>query len=396
MKKKVFISYANEDIRFARELESKLIKKGYTPWNYKTNMKGGQRWKEMEQLNLDLCDNVIVILSESMVNDMQRSREVWYEIRFALKEADRLPANHSFIIPVLISKLTLPDELNKYHAINFLEEGYEGIFNALEGKSAIREKNRFNKYIKYFFYLSLLISIAIIVYINYKKIFIVSDININKSYCFTIIDEYGNRIEGAKGIVLDSKSDTLVLKNYSTIDGFFCYYLDSFLHPLSVTFSHPDYMNFTFSDSQINLLNEIKMQKKYNLSKDSKPIIQSQSPSKFFSVTGFELTESQKKSIAQKCGYKYSSKGGIVFRYDFNRSKLICVDGGCRYLGDIPILYLNGRSQMIGDSIPKSPDKKLSKTEIEQMNENYFEDIKVKYQKQLYERILEFLCAENN
>ncbi|MCU0433300.1 MAG: toll/interleukin-1 receptor domain-containing protein [Bacteroidia bacterium] len=390
MGKKIFISYATEDIRFVRELESKLLEAKHEPWNYKSKMIGGQRWKEMEQLNLDLCDKVIVVISESVVNDVNRSREVWNEIRFSIKEAEKLPASHSFIIPVIISKVNLPEELSEYHAINYLEYGFAAILKAIEPEGRNISTNRIIRNCIYIFLAALSLYGA---YYLLNKENINSPEQIKPSLSFTFIDKHNKKISNVSGFLVDKNSDTIPLENTSALPGIYRCKLDSFQRPFSLLFSHLDYSVVKLSDTVIGLTNTIKLE---NIPASSKSVVRHESITqnkRTFSIIGFELSDVQKKEIASKCGFIYTPKGEIVISYEYNRSRILCMDGGCRFLGDRPVLSGNGFSLSIGDSIPQSPDKPLSRNEIDRMIENSLYAIRMKYKNQLFEGVMELLCS---
>lgn len=98
---KVFISYAREDIEFAKWIHSNLMKKGIEPWMDKTNLLPGQKWKNEISKAIKNSDAFIAIISKTSV---AKKGFVQKEIRYALEVLSEQPANKIYIIPARLDK----------------------------------------------------------------------------------------------------------------------------------------------------------------------------------------------------------------------------------------------------------------------------------------------------
>ena len=104
---KVFISYAREDSRKARELYNDINKDSISPWLDLVNILPGQRWKLAVKKAIRESDYFIALLSS---NSVSKKGYVQKEIREALDYIDELPESQMFLIPARL------DECNPSHS----------------------------------------------------------------------------------------------------------------------------------------------------------------------------------------------------------------------------------------------------------------------------------------
>ncbi len=135
----VFISYAREDEKFARELFLFLKRDGYDPWMDKENLVAGSDWEREIERAVDNTDVQIFLLSSRSVE----KRGVFQkEIRVALKSAELLLENDISIIPLRIEDCEVPASLKNYQWLNYFEEGWESklllaMFKAAEQRGVL-------------------------------------------------------------------------------------------------------------------------------------------------------------------------------------------------------------------------------------------------------------------
>ena len=99
MKTKVFISYAKEDMGFAKKLYTDLRNAGIEPWLDSFELTPGQDWDKAICEAIGQSSYFLAVLSNCSVT---KSGYVQKEIRNALEIADRNPEGKIFIIPVRI------------------------------------------------------------------------------------------------------------------------------------------------------------------------------------------------------------------------------------------------------------------------------------------------------
>ncbi len=93
----VFISYAKEDIKFARRLYDDLrIRTDATIWIDEEKLKPGQNWKREISAAIHSCDFIIVLLSN---HSLSKRGYVQKEVRDALEISKTIPPSEIFLIP---------------------------------------------------------------------------------------------------------------------------------------------------------------------------------------------------------------------------------------------------------------------------------------------------------
>lgn len=128
-KKKIFISYASEDINWARGLHGLLKICDLEPWMAPDDIDPGQRWKDAIRNAVENADFVVACLSQYSV---AKRGYVQREFRLALDLCQEMPSGQIFLIPVRITPCTVPDlqvtglNLRELHWIDAFSENSLG------------------------------------------------------------------------------------------------------------------------------------------------------------------------------------------------------------------------------------------------------------------------------
>ncbi|MCP4349453.1 MAG: toll/interleukin-1 receptor domain-containing protein [Desulfobacterales bacterium] len=131
-KKKVFISYAREDIETARKLCDDLSDAGTAPWLNYNELIPGQNWKTEITKAIKGCRHFIALLS---TNSVEKRGFVQTELKKALEVLSEIPGKDIFIIPARIDDCGIPDELADLHCADLFpsyEMGFETILKSIE------------------------------------------------------------------------------------------------------------------------------------------------------------------------------------------------------------------------------------------------------------------------
>lgn len=139
---KVFISYASEDVSFARRLHSDLAKFNIKVWFDDIELLGGDRVKSVIDDRIQNSNYFIVIIS----SNVHKKGFINWEIDVALETASYFPDTNRFIIPVMLENTDLPKEgLRKYKRINMygsFESGFKELLLSID-PSKINKINSF-------------------------------------------------------------------------------------------------------------------------------------------------------------------------------------------------------------------------------------------------------------
>ncbi len=130
--KKVFISYAREDIEVAERLYSDLKEAGLEPWMDEEDLLPGQHWEMTVTDAIKDSSYFLALLSESSVS---KRGFVQQELKIALKLLDRSNPKDIFIIPLRLDKCRPVDErLQLLHRVDLFrsyEKGLDKILRVL-------------------------------------------------------------------------------------------------------------------------------------------------------------------------------------------------------------------------------------------------------------------------
>ncbi len=131
--KKVFISYAKEDIILVEEIYDLLLGQAHEVWIDSKNLVGGQEWKIEIEKAIRTSDVFIACLSSVSVS---KSGYVQKELRTALDVAESMPEGRIYIIPIRLDECDVPTRLKNLHWVNYFEQdGHDKLLRAVEGNS---------------------------------------------------------------------------------------------------------------------------------------------------------------------------------------------------------------------------------------------------------------------
>lgn len=125
---KVFISYAKEDYVFAEKLYDFLAENNFKPWLDKKNLLPGQEWDFEIKKGLRDANYVILLLSD---NSVQKRGYVQREFKIALKYYEEKLEDDIYLIPIKINKCDVPDLLSSFQWIEFENNSFDSILQAL-------------------------------------------------------------------------------------------------------------------------------------------------------------------------------------------------------------------------------------------------------------------------
>jgi len=132
---KVFICYASEDIKQAKELYSYLQLNRYEPWLDKEKLKVGDNWDFKIRQALKNSDFVILLLSSTSINKRGYFQR---EFKLALKYLEEKLIDDTYILPILLDECNVPEQLNSIQWIKYSEENFKNeIIEALERQRKI-------------------------------------------------------------------------------------------------------------------------------------------------------------------------------------------------------------------------------------------------------------------
>ena len=109
--KKVFISYAREDIETARRLYSDLKKAGVDTWLDCEKLLVGQNWKVMIRKAIRESSYFLALLSE---NSLSKQGYVQKELKIALDMLDERSPEDVFVLPARLDDCKPADERLEY------------------------------------------------------------------------------------------------------------------------------------------------------------------------------------------------------------------------------------------------------------------------------------------
>ena len=90
MTKKIFISYAREDLETAKKLYADLKQSGFDPWLDEENLLAGQNWRQIIQKEIKDANYFIILISSISVS---KRGFVQTEIKEALEELKSFECN---------------------------------------------------------------------------------------------------------------------------------------------------------------------------------------------------------------------------------------------------------------------------------------------------------------
>ncbi len=131
MSKKVFISYAREDVDMIRRINTDLETKGFTTWLDEKDLLPGQNWRVVIPREIRESDYCLMMFSSLSV---VKRGFVQAEQKIALGVVDEMPESAVFIIPVRLDECEIPYSLEDRHYVDMFpdyDRGFEIILKAL-------------------------------------------------------------------------------------------------------------------------------------------------------------------------------------------------------------------------------------------------------------------------
>ncbi|MBC8730246.1 toll/interleukin-1 receptor domain-containing protein [Paraburkholderia sp. UCT2] len=98
----IFISYASENQRAAKQLASALSMHHLDVWFDLEALHAGDDWDEKIRRNVERCSLFVPIVSRETLRESNRRRYFWREWNSASRIADGIAAGEPFIVPVVI------------------------------------------------------------------------------------------------------------------------------------------------------------------------------------------------------------------------------------------------------------------------------------------------------
>ena len=107
---RVFIAYVIEDYEHASRLYSALLQAGLNPWLDRKKLMPGQDWRRCIDRAIDTSDFFIACFSPGSV---RKRGQFPYEVRYALRCAERMPLDDAFVLPVRLSECNVPTRISR-------------------------------------------------------------------------------------------------------------------------------------------------------------------------------------------------------------------------------------------------------------------------------------------
>ena len=102
---RVFIAYVAEDFPLAVRLYHGLEAAGFNPWLDRMKLLPGQNWPRAIDRALETSDFVIACFSEQST---KKRGQFPYEVRIALRAAERMPLDDVYFLPVRLERCEVP------------------------------------------------------------------------------------------------------------------------------------------------------------------------------------------------------------------------------------------------------------------------------------------------
>jgi hypothetical protein len=114
----VFVSYAREDQKKAREIYVHLVNAGFSAWIDQTELVGGEKWDVRIRDSISSSRVFVACLSTAAVS---KRGYVQAELKQALKVLELVPEEFVFIVPVRLDPCVIPSSLREFHVIDYFE-----------------------------------------------------------------------------------------------------------------------------------------------------------------------------------------------------------------------------------------------------------------------------------
>ncbi|HSK78040.1 MAG TPA: toll/interleukin-1 receptor domain-containing protein [Thermoanaerobaculia bacterium] len=115
----VFISYAREDLEFARSLYAFVLEGGHKVWMDKESLLPGEDWKQVIHKAIRESDFFLACLSKKSVS---KRGYVQRELKQACEVLDEFPEGEIFIVPIRLDDCEPPQRFEDLHCIDWIDE----------------------------------------------------------------------------------------------------------------------------------------------------------------------------------------------------------------------------------------------------------------------------------
>ena len=131
----VFLSYAHKDAETARRLYQKLSTAGYPVWFDEESLMVGQRWEDEISRAIQESLGFIALMSD---NSVDHRGYIQKELRLALDELAKTPANQVYLFPVRVSDVRPQEpQLSKIQWLDIFPDEIKGLQKLLKALSTI-------------------------------------------------------------------------------------------------------------------------------------------------------------------------------------------------------------------------------------------------------------------
>lgn len=129
--RRVFISYAREDVKVARNLYRKLKARGHDPWMDERSLRKGADWQLEIKSAISSCEFFLAIISKRSV---QKTGFVQIEVHNAAQEQLKRPEGVIYFIPVKIDDCQLPAFASRFNYLDLTKtpRPYKTLFDTIE------------------------------------------------------------------------------------------------------------------------------------------------------------------------------------------------------------------------------------------------------------------------
>jgi hypothetical protein len=132
---RVFVAYVDEDSRLALRLVESLNAAGVKTWIDKQRLLPGQDWRRAIERAIDRADFFLACFSQRAI---RKRGQFPYELRYALRCAERMPLDENFLIPVRLDACELPQRIHSTtQSVDLFPDWHGGV--RLLSQSILRE-----------------------------------------------------------------------------------------------------------------------------------------------------------------------------------------------------------------------------------------------------------------
>jgi hypothetical protein len=108
---RVFIAYASENLEMAVRLYDDLLAAGMSPWLDRKKLLPGQMWMRCIDRAIENSEFFVACFSTESAS---KKGQFPYEVRLALRCADRMPLDDVFLMPVRLNNCQMPRTITSH------------------------------------------------------------------------------------------------------------------------------------------------------------------------------------------------------------------------------------------------------------------------------------------